>query len=246
MDKLNNNDGFDFSDNELLTFLATIEEEDQNIVSSEIDAVEALDEILEDDKPKVYNTDKAVEYAAKRKEKIRAIQSMAFEQKIITLNDYISKEHAQIIIKALCSKFDELIDKHSTYVIKRCNALLMASIPRSLRYAFKAYPKAFIKNPGFIYVVPTFDDKPIFLYIPLNIPYYFEQGTEMTVIEGLGTKYYMPINNAISKIENYKNKKLEAEAIYALKIAKLPRGSYAELLKNYPLWFDLLIKTLAS
>lgn len=246
MEILNNN-GFDFSDEELLTFLADIEDEDQQIIDTELDTAETLSEILEDEKPKIYNSDKAVDYATKRKEKVRVIQDMAFSQKVITLTDYISKEHAQLIIQALCSKFDELIERYEAYIIRRCNALLMARIPRALRYAYKSYPQAFIKNPGFIYVVPTFDDeKPKFFYVPLNIPYYFEQGTETEVIEGMGLKYSMPINNAISKIDSYKYKKLEAEAIYALKIAKLPRGSYAELLKAYPLWFDLLIKTITT
>lgn len=240
------NKNFDFSDDELLTFLAEIEEEDQEVVDTELDTAETIGDILEEEKPRIYNSDKAIEYAQRFKDKVRAIKDMAFEQKIINLTSYISKEHAHFIIRGLCSEFDRLIEKYSNYVSKRCNDLLMAQVPRSLRSVFKSYPQAFIKTPGFIYVVPTIDDNPPFFYVELNIPYYFEQGTEQEIITGLGTTYSNKINNAIIRIESYKAKKLEAEAIYALKLAKLPKGSYMELLKKYPLWFDLLMKTITE
>lgn len=236
---------FNFSEEELLTFLATIEEEDQEIVDAEYDSAETLEDVLEEP-PKLYNKEKAYEYAQRRKAKEREINDMAFDQRFVNLADYITKEHAQLIIQGLCSEFDRLIEKYSNYIINRCNALLSAKIPRNLRAAYKAYPQAFIKVPGFIYVVSTLGERPLFFYVPLNIPYFFEQGTETRVIEQLGLPYSSKINSAIARIEEYKTKKLKAEASYALSIAKLPRGSYIELLKAHPRWFEVLIDKLSN
>lgn len=237
----------EFSEEELLTFLADLEEEDEKIVEAEYDSAEALSDVLQEaDKPKIFNQNKAYETAQRHKEKIRKINESAFNQKIIDLNDYISKEHAQFIIQELCNEFDRLIAKYSDYITLRCNKLLAAQIPRALRAAYKSYPQAFVKTPGFVYTLYAEGIKDPFFYVKLNIPYYFTQGTEQTIIEGLGLKYYKRIHEAIYKIEQYRRKKFEAEATYALKMAQLPKSTYLELLKTYPMWFNILLKALST
>lgn len=241
-------DDFLLSDEEYAELLDSIENEDEDLVEAENNSDEDLCDIIEASnrvKPNV-SQDKLFETAEAHRARIRVIQQRAFNQHIIDLNDSISKEHAQMIVLALTDKIQALINKYEDFVVKRVNTLLAARIPRQLKNSYKAYPNAFIKNIGFLYTTSEYI-KPIYtFFVRLDIPYYFEQGTEKMVLQNYCAPYIQKIDDVIFKIENYKIRKNEAAVSYAMKIAQLPKRTYAELLKRYPIWFDLLLNKLLN
>lgn len=219
-----------FNGQDLKDLLDAFTEEDNALRQEEEDAAET---IAED------NSVKSIDAVIKRKQRIQDIKTRAFSQALVDLSDYMLPSHIKGLAAAVVESIDKMHERYTNYVTARCNKILSAQIPRRLIRAYNDWPESFIKATGFIYV--TEEDN---FYVKLDLPYYFKQGTEQRIIEHLGIKYSGKIVNAIARAKHYAEKRRVAEAEFHIKIAQLPYGTYGELLKAYPFWFDLLLKTL--
>ena len=76
---------------------------------------------------------------------------MAFDQKILPLNDRIPIEHKRLLIELLTEPLRTLIVKYENYINNRITKLLAPAIPTPIKLAAIKWPWVFVQNPGFLY-----------------------------------------------------------------------------------------------
>lgn len=229
-------ENFEVPEQELLELLNSMEDEDLDNEASE----EALARQRE------YNRNASAEFYQKTRARALQIKRDAFDQKLIDLNAVIPEKHSQLLIAELVLKYDEQIQKNKAYATKRINDLLMMRIPKAIRVAFAQAPQAFKKHPGFLYRTEKILTKEYTLWINIDGPYYFEQGTESEMLHEYCQKYTGPIDRAIANIYRYEAEKKQASVNIAVKLAHLKRNTYLELLQTNPEWFQILYDVIAS
>lgn len=235
----------DLSNEELLAFLHEIEQEDEDIIEAEAEATEAL---LINDEPEneAENTQEAenVKTVSFKQRKIE-IQRMAFNQKKLSLNDKIPKEQLQLLIELLTEPHTKMLQRNKKFINKRIGSLLRPLIPGNLRHCFRAYPHAVKASMGFMYEASEEYGNGFLFWVTPNIPYYFEQGTEMAVLRK-NKSYLYSIDKAIVRFNYHKKELTRKEINYAVKLLNVENKSYYDLLKLNPFWFEILYKKLTD
>lgn len=231
---------FEISESELLELLNSMEDEDLDNEASEKASEEALACQRE------YNRQASAESRQRTKERNLKIQRAAFEQKLIDLNAVIPQKYSQLLISELISKYDAQIQKNKEYVIKRINDLIWARTPKFLRSAFKHAPHAFKRHPGFLYRTEKILNREYTFWINIDGPYYFKQGSESEMLHKFCSKYIKSVDRAISSIYRYDAEKKQEAVDIAIRLAHLKRGTYFELLKAKPEWFQVLYDAIAT
>lgn len=233
-------ENFEIPEDELLELLNSMEDEDHDNEA----ANEASSEVLIDQRE--YNRLASAASRQRTKERNLEIQRKAFDQKLIDLNMVIPNHNAQLLISELISKYDELIAKNKAYAIKRINDLMRARTPQFLKAAFKRAPQAFLHHPGFMYKTTKIYAKEYEFWVPIDGPYYFEQGTESQMLHSKCGRFVKQVDRAIYNIFRYDAEKKQVAVDSALKLAHLKRGTYFELLKAKPEWFQILYDAIES
>lgn len=233
-------ENFEIPEEELLELLNSMEDEDQDNETVNEDSESALISQRE------YSRKACAASRQRTKERHLEIQRKAFEQKLIDLNMVIPNHNAQLLISELIFKYDTLIAKNKEYAIKRINDLIKARTPQFLKAAFKRAPQAFKRHPGFMYKTEKIYAKEYELWVPADGPYYFEQGTESQMLHAKCGRFVKQVDRAIYNIFRYDAEKKQVAVDSALKLAHLKRGTYFELLKAKPEWFQILYNAIES
>ena len=172
------------------------------------------------------------------------INRMAFDQKILPLNDRISVEQKRLVIELLTKPQRQLIVKYEDYITKRITKLLAPAIPKPIKLAYLKWPWVFVANPGFMYrTSPHYGEVKQFWVTP-KLPYYFKQGTEQTILEERDASlmpYFLDcIDRAVHRYYKAKENLAEREVTYASKMINIKGNTYYHLLQLNPFWFEKL------
>lgn len=172
------------------------------------------------------------------------INRMAFDQKILPLNDKIPVEHKRLIIELLTKPLRLLIVKYEQYINSRITKLLAPAIPAPVKLAAVKWPWIFIPNPGFLYKTSSHFGEPKTFWVTPKLPYYFKQGTEQTVLEerdaSLSPYFLDCVDRAILRWYSTRDKLAEREVYYASKMINIKGDTYYHLLNLNPFWFEKL------
>ena len=207
--------------------------------------------MINEDKPILYNRDKAVrEMARGRKlkkyriaqEKSR-IQREAFNQTLLPLDKPMGSDNVKLLLRLLVSTHTEIIDKCENYINDRFTKLLRPYVPNSLKNCMRNYPNSIKRSVGFLYTTSEMPDGQTYsFYVQPNLPCYFEQNTEPSVIVEEGKeKFLKNIDKAVRTYNlNYKER-AQKEIQYATRIVNRDVVTYFDLLKLNPYWFERLL-----
>lgn len=172
------------------------------------------------------------------------INRMAFNQKILPLNDRIPTEHKRLVIELLTLPLRRLIVKYEDYINKRITKLLAPAIPRPIKLAYLKWPWIFVSNPGFMYKTSSHFGEVKQFWVTPKLPYYFKQGTEQTILEERDASlmpYFLDrIDRAIHRYYTAKENLAKREVVYASRMIGIKGNTYYHLLLLNPFWFEKL------
>lgn len=175
------------------------------------------------------------------------IQRAAFNQEFIDLSKPIEENHYKLLIKILTSNLTGRVEYYEQFLNERIARLLMPFVPKTLKRCFKRFPQSIKTCPGFIYKASEEYGQSQIFYAAPNIPYYFEQGTEMTVLRNMPhPEFLFTVDKAVVRYNYNRDKLFRKEATYAGKLIRLRKNTYFELLKYKPVWFEKLYNGLSE
>lgn len=178
------------------------------------------------------------------------INRMAFDQTILPLSERITLEHKRLIIELLTRPIRNLITKYEKYVNTRIAKLLLPAIPYPLKLAHLKWPWVFIQNPGFLYKTHERMGPVMTFWANPDIPYFFKQGTEQTILEERDASlvpYFLDcIDRAIIRWYKAKENLANREVMYAAKMINIKGNTYYHLLMLNPFWFEKLYNEVKS
>lgn len=172
------------------------------------------------------------------------INRMAFDQKILPLNDKITTADKRLLIELLTKPLRLLMIKYKDYVDNRVTKLLAPAIPQAIKLAAIKWPWVFIQNPGFLYKThPHFGEVKTFWVSP-KIPYFFKQGTEQAILEerdaSLSPYFLDCLDRAIHRWYTARDNLMRREVYYATRLMNIKGDTFYHLLMLNPFWFEKL------
>lgn len=182
-------------------------------------------------------------YRAIRARKI-GIQRLALDQDIIPMDAIIPVEQLQALIASLTQEHTRMINKYKEYIDRRFTRLLRPMIPRRLLQVYREYPYSVHRCPGFLYTASKEFGKELPYWVRPDVPYYFEQGTEVALIKSLEKEYLFGIDYSIERLHYHQNERREKELSYASRLAGKRNFTYFSLLKLNPYWWEQLYNLL--
>lgn len=189
---------------------------------------------------------KAKDSSALRKQRKIDINREAFRQNDIMLSDNVSTKQLKQLIASLTNEHKRMIDKLFTYINKRVNDLLRPLIPRALRICAERYPHSIVTSPGFMYKASNEYGENKLFWVTLNVPYYFQQGTEQDILIRNKPEFLYSIDKAIVQYYYHKCTLAEKEVKYATALVNKRIKTYFDLLKYNPFWFAEMYKLLTG
>jgi len=186
---------------------------------------------------------KAIRKENKRVQEIK-INRLAFDQKIIPLADEMTRYDKKVVVEELTKNIRQLIKRYEKYINTRIAKLLSPAIPAGVKAAKLKWPWIFVANPGFLYKThPNMGEELTFWATP-NVPYYFRQGTEQTILEERDAQlspYFLEcIDRAIHRYYEAKRRLANREILYASRIVNNNLRTYNDLLKYNAFWWKKL------
>lgn len=174
------------------------------------------------------------------------INRMAFDQKIIPLNDKISLEDKRVLVKLLTKPLRHLLEKYEAYIVMRVTKLLLPVIPSPVKLAALKWPWIFVSNPGFLYKTHPRNGEVKTFWINPKVPYYFKQGTEQSVLEerdaSLSPFFLDRLDRVIQRWYEARDRLTNKEILYASRMINIKGDTYYHLLMLNPFWFEKLYK----
>lgn len=174
-----------------------------------------------------------------KEDRIR-IQRMAFDQDNINLSSEIRKEEIRMLISLLVIEHTNMINKYTNFINNRLAKLLSPFIPKKLRMCRIAFPMSVRQCPGFLYKASKEYGEGLSFWAMPNIPYYFEQGTEQSIIEKHHPTWCFSIDKAIASRNQHVKKREKKEIKYASILLQKGVKTYFDLLQLNPFWFETL------
>ncbi len=179
-----------------------------------------------------------------RKQRKINIQRLAFSQELIVMSDTIPLEHLQLLIASLVKEHTRMIDKYKEYIDRRFTRILRPLIPRPLLRVYRDYPYSVHKCPGFLYTASKEFGKGLPYWARPDVPYYFEQGSEVHILREYGVDYLFSIDYSIERLHYHQNERRVKELAYAEKLIRRRNFTYFSLLKLNPFWWEHLYNLL--
>lgn len=212
---------------------------------SDDDIVAITDKPVGDEKTSAQKiSDSVKRYHKNRDLRKVEINRIAFNQKILPLNDRIPTEQKRLVIELLTKPLRILIAKYEDYITRRITKLLAPAIPNPIKLAYLKWPWIFIANPGFMYKTSSHFGEVKQFWVTPKLPYYFPQGTEQTILEERDaslTPYFLDcIDRAIHRYYTAKENLAKREVMYASKMINIKGNTYYHLLLLNPFWFEKL------
>ena len=247
----------DLSEKDLLEFLHAIECEDEAL-QNEADKVDqaeleeqswfeslkeqesqATTEYIKTASPSQKSADMRKIHSERRLLKTR-IQRAAFDQSEIPLTQKLTNEDIKTLIEVLTEDQVALVNRYSDYVTARVKALLLPFIPSALKRAFREFPHAVKACPGFLYRASAeYGESKVFFVKP-DVPYYFPQGTEMSVLRGGRPDFICAVDRAVLKYHQSRERLFNKETSIASAMPKYGITTYFHLLNHNVIWFSKL------
>jgi hypothetical protein len=207
--------------------------------------------MISDDRPVLYNQDKAIREMGRgrRLKKYRLaeersrIQREAFNQTLLPLDKPIGGDNIKLLLRLLVSTHTEIIEKCEKYINDRFTKLLRPYIPQSLKNCMRLYPNSVKSSVGFLYTTAEMPEGCTYnFYVQPNLPCYFEQNTEPSIIVDKGKSMFLKnIDKAIRTYNLHTKERAQKEVQYATKIVNRDVVTYFDLLKLNPYWFERLL-----
>jgi hypothetical protein len=119
---------------------------------------------------------------ARQQRKVDIKREYVSSGKSYLLTEPVSDEDLTAIIEYLTAETQKKCDTLIRVFTAKVEKALRKLIPGELKSCFTKYPQAFIQHPGFIYQCAEFYGG-YKLWVQVNIPYYFQQFSEMDVLQ---------------------------------------------------------------
>ena len=186
-----------------------------------------------------------------RKKQIKRLSILDLRRRILmadaealsfSLYDRVSSSELQELIKILTQSLWDTAEYYRAFAQKRLATYLNTLMPKGLKNAKKLYPQAFVAYPGFPYKTKS----GLCLWMRLDIPYYFEQFSEQSLLQQAGYNL-APIDRAIERFFKVRRELAKAEITYAAKLRRCV--TYMDVLQQNPYWLTKLkpeLETLAT
>lgn len=247
-----------FTESELAEFLHEIETTDELLQEAtekaessihEIKQIEEVEDAENEAHPaqKEHVLEKAWRASREKFSAIRArkteIQRKALAQSNVRLTDTLDPALLRRLICLLTSEYTSLINKYSEFINRRLTIILWSMTPRLVRNCYRRFPISMKTHPGFMYIANHYSEGYTFWATP-DIPYYFEQGTEMQELIAQKPQFLRSIDVAVQRYTTYQKELREKEIKYAAKLRGLKHNTYFDLLKLNPFWFETLYNDL--
>jgi len=191
-------------------------------------------------------SEKAIEYHSRRRQLKTDINRAAFDQNDIKLSDSVTTEQLKQLITCLTSEHKRMMDKLFVYINKRINDLLRPLVPRMLRTCAERYPHSIVKSPGFMYKASEEYGENKLFWVTLDIPYYFTQGTEQTMLIRYKPELLYSVDKAVVQYYYHKCMLAEKEVKYATVLVNKKIKTFFDLLKYNPFWFAKIYELLTN
>lgn len=175
-----------------------------------------------------------------RAQQKKDISRMAFNQRLIDLSERIPESELQRLIYLLTEEHTYMINKLEAYINKRITALLKPLIPRILKLCMLRFPGSMIKHPGFMYIASKEYGNGLKLWVKPDIPYYFQQYSEMQVLKTNKPHFLYTIDKAVEQYYRHRDLRTEKETKYAIRLCGMKTNTYLGLLQLNPFWFKIL------
>lgn len=174
------------------------------------------------------------------------MQRLAFAQADIPLTRVITKEQLSTLIELLTADYRSLLDKYHTFINKRLTLLLRPYIPKPIKYCYATYPDSMKVNPGFMYLCSAEYGESKSFWASPDIPCFFVQGSENDILRNNKAKYLFSLEKAILQYYNTLDKISSLEVKYASKLVQMKNGTFYDLLKISPFWFEMLYNNITG
>lgn len=182
--------------------------------------------------------------ASERRQRKVNIQRLALSQELVVMSDIIPLEHLQLLIESLVKEHTRMIAKYKDHIDRRFTRILRPLIPRTLLRVYRDYPYSVYKCPGFLYTASKEFGKGLPYWARPDVPYYFEQGSEVNILKSYGRDYMFSIDYSIERLHYHQNERRVKELAYAEKLMNRRNFTYFSLLKLNPFWWEHLYNLL--
>lgn len=246
------------SERELLEFLHeiacmedTLVEEEAKVEEAESEEQSWFESIKEQDRQAIseHITHDAPSERAELARKMQAerkllktrIQRSAFDQSEIPLTDKLTNDDIKVLIEALTEDLAALVEKSAIFITARIKSLLLPLIPGPLRKAYREYPYSVKACPGFLYRASEEYGEGKTFFVKPEIPYFFEQGTEMEVLrKSIQPEIICALDRHVRDYHRKRERLFNKETSIASSIPKYGIQTYFTLLNHNVIWFSKL------
>lgn len=233
----------DLSEQEYLSFLNEIEDDDINISAEAVKLnIELEQEDFEaslDTKEQNTSIPKSVKQVTSYNRR-KAIQRAAFNQNKLSLADEIPKYELTELIKILTKTTAQAVSRYESWINKKLARSLRPFIPGTLRFCFYKYPQSVVPCPGFLYKASEEYGGGTQIWAKPNIPYYIPQGTELDLLKSTKPDILFSIDKLVAAYNRYNTELRKKELRYAGTLISKKITTYYSLLKVNPFWFNRL------
>lgn len=168
------------------------------------------------------------------------IQRKAFNQDDVSMSRRITKHEMQLLIATLTKDYAVIMNRCTDFINRRLGKLLRPFIPIAVKNCYDKHRDSMKDNPGFMYVASTDYGGGKSFWATPDLPYYFPQGSEKTVLLREKSRFLFSIDKAVAEFDAARSKQAEMEMKYASKLVQMKQGTFYDLLKLNPFWFEIL------
>lgn len=185
------------------------------------------------------------EAKAKREVRIREINRMAFDQKLVPLDKKIPNAVFKRLIELLTERQSILLTKYKLFITKRVTNALKRQLPWQVRWIWKRYPYCMKPSGGFIYSA-NWRGRIIQIWLTPEIPAYFKQNTERQVLEENYPKVIEFLDDVLIRYDKLRTELAKREVNTAMTLIRQNIRTFFDLLKSKPFLFELIFNELTN
>lgn len=170
-----------------------------------------------------------------------SLQRAAFDQSEINVYEPLDRSELKRLIELLTEKLKAHSLKYENKINLHVAKLLSKHIPWQIRKLYADYPMCVRRSSGFLYRATQDGVTKVFFVHP-DVPYYFEQGTEMEFLRAVYPDMLSKIDKWVFCYYNAQTCLIEREVSIATALSRRRMSTYFDLLKYNVRWFDVLYK----
>lgn len=168
--------------------------------------------------PSIYEEDVPKKSRKSKKQQVLSIKnSYISNNKTKKLYEELDNAAIAELIKLKTETAMKTAQNAKDTLTKKVEAILLRQIPNSLKIAYKRFGYCFIKHPGFMYVT-THEYGERTLWLEPDIPYFFKQFSEMSVINKHALFARRSLDKHVELYHRYMEKVIRIEAKIAVQL----------------------------